>query len=66
MKACGQAIELNGVLIKPDQMAYHEDLKERYYDLKHKVAVYAGEVGTELRVCRQISLLILSQFKRID
>lgn len=45
MKACGQAVELNAVLIKPDQTAYHEDLKQRYADLKMEVASYLGEVS---------------------
>lgn len=43
VKACGQAVELNAVLIKPDQTAYHEDLKQRYADLKMEVASYLGE-----------------------
>jgi len=46
VKACGKALDLNSLLIKPDQMAYHEDLKERYFDLKYKVANYAGEDTT--------------------
>lgn len=45
VKVCGQAVELNELLIKPDQQAYHDDIKERYFDLKSKVAQYVGGVS---------------------
>ena len=41
---CGNAINLNELLIKTDQQAYHEDMKERYGVLKTKVAGYVGSV----------------------
>ncbi|XP_047129888.1 dedicator of cytokinesis protein 9 isoform X1 [Hydra vulgaris] len=53
IKVCGQALKLNAILIKPDQAAYQEDLKERYAVLKEKVATYVGE-GNEERVTIQL------------
>ena len=50
MKVCGQAIDLNELLIKPDQAAYHEDMKERYATLKTKIAGYVGPVSPVLRI----------------
>ena len=44
VKVCGNAINLNELLIKTDQQAYHEDMKERYEVLKTKVAGYVGSV----------------------
>ena len=44
VKVCGNAINLNELLIKTDQQAYHEDMKERYGVLKTKVAGYVGSV----------------------
>ena len=45
VKVCGNAINLNELLIKPDQQAYHDDMKERYEVLKIKMADYVGSVG---------------------
>ena len=42
---CGNAINLNELLIKPDQQAYHDDMKERYEVLKDKMADYVGSVS---------------------
>ena len=48
MKVCGNAINVNEILIQKDQTAYHEDLKERYEVLKTKIADYVGQVTHRL------------------
>jgi hypothetical protein len=40
VEACGKALDINRMLIKPDQLAYQEDLEESYFALKHKVSTY--------------------------
>ena len=50
VKVCGNAINLNELLIKTDQQAYHEDMKERYEVLKTKVAGYVGSVCYSLSI----------------
>ena len=45
VEACGKALDINRLLIKPDQVAYHKDLAEHYLDLKQKVSSYLTEVS---------------------
>lgn len=40
---CGKALEINDQLIKEDQRMYQEDLKEKYVQLKTKLAKYIGD-----------------------
>ena len=42
---CGKALEINAVLIKPDQEMYQEDLKSKYEDLTEKLAPFVAMVG---------------------
>lgn len=45
VEACGKALDINRLLIKPDQVAYHQDLEEHYLDLRQKVSTYLSEVS---------------------
>ncbi|XP_068734853.1 dedicator of cytokinesis protein 9-like [Montipora capricornis] len=40
---CGKALEINDQLIKEDQRMYQEDMKEKYVQLKTRLAKYIGD-----------------------
>ena len=42
---CGRALELNSMLIKPDQLMYQEDLRNKYEEMKEKLAPFVGFVS---------------------
>ncbi len=55
---CGKALDVNAVLIKPDQEMYQEDLKTKYEDLKEKLAPFIGLVILQLIIFNHDSSFI--------
>ncbi|XP_074634034.1 dedicator of cytokinesis protein 9-like isoform X3 [Acropora palmata] len=57
---CGKALDINDQLIKEDQRMYQEDMKEKYNQLKTRLAKYIGdEISTTVTASSSLSSLAM-------
>lgn len=43
IKSCGKALEINHQLIKEDQQMYHDDMKDKYSQMRAELAKFIDD-----------------------